>query len=37
MARSRKLQQSLKHRKLYPEQTPVCLMCFELAPDLQPR
>ena len=37
MARSRKIQQSLKHRKLYSEQTRVCLICFELAPHLQTR
>jgi hypothetical protein len=28
MARSRKFQQSLKHLKLYSEQTPVCLRLF---------
>jgi len=37
MARSPKIQQSLKHRTLYSEQTRMCLTCFELAPDLQPR
>ena len=32
MARSRKIQQSLKHRKLYSEQTRVCLYVLSWPP-----